>query len=88
LWLACYTQEEIAEVVGLDKANVSRKLEEYCDLAKVPDCNILEAKHSDLDPLPIYNVWKLKENSNKSIKHFGNTALLQIVRSLCQWILL
>ncbi|MDF9409735.1 hypothetical protein L7E55_15490 [Pelotomaculum isophthalicicum JI] len=47
----------------------------------MPKARIPEANHSDLDPLPIYNIWKLKENSNKSIKHFGNTAILQLVMS-------
>lgn len=36
LWLACYTQEEIAEAVGCDKAQVNRIC---CETADLPKCN-------------------------------------------------
>ena len=72
MWLACYTQEEIAETVGLDRTVITRqveKLEEMCKSAKLRDVQLMAANHSDLQPLPIYNVWKQKEYRSDK-KHF------------------
>ena len=73
LWLACYTSEEIANMVGISDSEVKKTAVSF-QTAELPKGTILQASHADLEPLPIYNIWKLKENSNKEIKHFGNTA--------------
>lgn len=69
LWLACYTQGEIAEMVGVTKETVS----EVCQkMANLPESDKLTASHlTDFDP-PLYNIWKQQEKSNGT-KHFGNT---------------
>lgn len=58
LWLACHTQEEIAETVGCAKTQVN----EVCsELANLPEGNKPAASHlTDFDP-PLYNVWKQQE---------------------------
>jgi len=53
LWLACHTQEEIADAVEVDKATVSRWCDDLLQSLANEDCN----KWTDFDP-PIYNVWK------------------------------
>jgi len=55
MWLACYTQEEIAEAVRLTDGEVGKVLKPLQN-AELPNGDILAANHSDLDPLPIYNV--------------------------------
>lgn len=73
MWLACYTQEEIAEAVNMDKASISR----------IIDKNLLQNGHlSDLQQInanfmqdfepPIYNVWAFGKKTNE-VAHFGNS---------------
>lgn len=73
MWLACYTQEEIAEVVGLSEGEIAKVTISFQN-AELPNGRILEANHSDLQPLPIYNVWKQKEYRSDK-KHYGNTCV-------------
>jgi hypothetical protein len=73
MWLACYTQEEIAQAVGLSESEIKKTTLSFQN-AKLPNGTILEANHSDLTPLPIYNVWKQKEYRSDK-KHFGNTCI-------------
>ncbi|MFH1635803.1 MAG: DNA methyltransferase [Chloroflexota bacterium] len=69
LWLACYTQEEIAKETDVSKMEVSRICNEMADL---PESYKPAASHlTDFDP-PIYNVWKQQEKTSGS-SHFGNS---------------
>jgi hypothetical protein len=72
LWMACHTQQEIAELVALDKANVNRELDVCCDVANVPERNKPAANHqAEFEP-PVYNIWKQQEKTAGS-SHFGNS---------------
>ena len=53
LWLACYTQEEIAEVVNISKMEVSRVSNEMADLPE--SCKAAAGHLIDFTP-PVYNV--------------------------------
>jgi transcriptional regulator with XRE-family HTH domain len=68
-WLACHTQEEIAEQEGITKETVS----EICQkMANLPESDKSLASHAtDFDP-PIYNVWK-QQTKSQGVNHFGNT---------------
>ena len=69
LWLACYTQEEIAEAVNCDQDTVSSVLRKNADLQ---NSVIPAALHqTDFTP-PLYNVWKQQEKTAGS-SHFGNS---------------
>ena len=69
LWLACYTQEEIAVVVNISQREVGRTLD---DIAGLPKLAKVAADHLvDFTP-PIYNVWKFKDRTTGN-SHFGNT---------------
>ena len=69
MWMACYTQEEIAEVVGLEQRSVGQILEKIADL---PESLKSTANHlTDFEP-PIYNIWKQQEKSEGS-NHYGNS---------------
>ena len=70
MWLACYTQEQIAEAVGLTHRGVGQVLEEMADLPKVPRL-LADFAEPDWKP-PIYNVWKWQEKT-AGATHFGNS---------------
>jgi hypothetical protein len=60
MWLACYTQDEIAEAVGCHQTIVGDVLRESADL---PDSLKPVAAHLvDFNP-PIYNIWKQQEKT-------------------------
>jgi len=72
MWLACYTDEEIAEAVGVDQSTVTREMEEPCKNETLQKCMILaNYQEPDWKP-PLYNVWKLQEKTNTT-NHFGNS---------------
>jgi len=74
MWLACHTQEEIAEVVGCDKATVNRILEDLLQNGKLSDLQHAAASHlTDFDP-PIYNIWKQQEKT-PGANHYGNSEI-------------
>lgn len=72
MWLACHTQEEIAEQVGIDQSTVARATEELCKLESFPK-RIVFATYAEPDwTPPLYNIWSFATKSNK-VGHFGNT---------------
>ena len=74
LWLACRTQEEIAETVGCSRENVKVLVKEFQEtfLPNQLKSHQAAAEHAaDFEP-PIYNVWKQQTKSNK-VSHFGNS---------------
>lgn len=74
LWLACHTQQEIADAVGVDKATASRELEDCCNPEALPKSNKLAALHEDADWVPpLYDIWNPGKLSDDQITHFGNT---------------
>lgn len=73
MWLACATGDEIADAIGIDKATVSRFIEESCNLEELPKSNKVAADFADADfTPPIYNVWPFREKTNE-VAHFGNS---------------
>lgn len=74
LWLACHTQEEIAEAAGVDQAEVSRASKDFMQIDNLADSHKVAASHLiDFDPpLYIYNIWKQQEQTPGS-RHVGNS---------------
>lgn len=69
MWMACATQEEIAEACDVHKDSVSEICRKMADL---PNSDKAAASHaSDFEP-PIYNIWKQQDRS-KGPGHFGNS---------------
>jgi transcriptional regulator with XRE-family HTH domain len=69
LWLACWTQQEIAEAVGVHKDTVS----EVCrNLATLPESDKPAANHLVDFKAPIFNVWKWPDKT-EALEHFGNS---------------
>ena len=70
LWLQCYTQEEIADMVGVTQQTIDNWVE---DFTKTLDAKEFVKFHfNDGFEPPIYNIWKLKEKTN-NVSHFGNS---------------
>lgn len=69
LWLACHTQEEIAERENVTKETVSQICQKMAELSESdkPVANHL----TDFDP-PVYNIWK-QQSKTKGSSHFGNS---------------
>ena len=74
LWLACHTQQEIAEQCDCSRIPVEEVLNESADLQKYSKSDQSAAEHaSDFEP-PIYGIWKKQKKSNGS-SHPGNTEI-------------
>ncbi|MHB8282267.1 MAG: DNA methyltransferase, partial [bacterium] len=73
MWLACYTQEEIAEAVNMDKSSISRFVEK--DLLHLVSENQMQQINSSFMQdfeIPLYNVWAFGKKTNE-VTHFGNS---------------
>lgn len=69
MWMASYTQEEIAEAVGVHIDTVN---DIYRKMADLPKSEKSMAEHAaDFDP-PIYNIWK-QQTKTEGSSHFGNS---------------
>lgn len=72
MWLACYSQQEIADAENVDQKTVSALVGDFADLQKLLKSDKANAEHAtDFKP-PIYNIWKQQEKSSGS-SHFGNS---------------
>ncbi len=71
LWLACWTQDEIAAEVGCTQGEIAKSIPTG-NLAERNKSEQSTATHAtDFDP-PIYNIWKQQTKSEGS-SHFGNS---------------
>jgi hypothetical protein len=74
MWLACHTQDEIAEAVGWPRRTVSDWIEGFGDLRQMSESAKAAANHAvDFDP-PIYNIWK-QQTKTSGLSHFGNSEM-------------
>jgi predicted DNA-binding protein YlxM (UPF0122 family) len=67
MWLACATQEEIADAVGSPQQTVTEWTKGFTE----SPADGLSVIPSNFDP-PIYNVWKQQTKTN-AVSHFGNS---------------
>lgn len=72
LWLACWTNKEIAEEVGLTEEAVRLITQESAELPKLGKPDRAAADHAVDFDAPIYNIWKQQEKSGGA-SHFGNS---------------
>lgn len=72
MWLACHTQQEIADAVGVDRKDVERSLGQFGNIAEMSKSDQSAAEHATDFQAPIYNVWKQQEKTAGS-SHFGNS---------------
>lgn len=72
MWLACHTQQEIADEVGVSQPEIAEEVKESSELDKCPKLIKLSALHDDDFTPPLYDIWNFASNANET-KHFGNT---------------
>lgn len=70
MWLACHTQEDIAEAVGLTDRGVAKIITKQT--AELPKVRKPHADHLVEFTPPLYNVWKW-QNKSEGSTHYGNT---------------
>lgn len=72
MWIACHTQEEIAEATGWSQPTVKSFIENEKDFLS-DKTQQSKANHADESfQIPIYNIWKQQEKTSGS-SHFGNS---------------
>jgi hypothetical protein len=81
MWLACYTQQEIADATGWSQPTVKSFIENG-SVADLDKTDQLSAEHAtDFTP-PIYNIWKQQEKT-KGSSHFGNSEVRWVWITCC-----
>jgi hypothetical protein len=74
MWMACHTQQEIAEATSTPQQTVGDLTKNFTEIGDLAESGKVAANHlTDFD-IPIYNIWKFKEKSNE-VAHFGNTEI-------------
>jgi hypothetical protein len=66
LWLACHTQEGIAEQVGVDQATVSREIAGFMQIGNDADLHNFRGFTAE-----VYALWNFAKAANE-VRHFGN----------------
>ena len=83
MWLACYTQQEIARELDRPNPTIHRWIEGLVQIGNSAEseqtlANFAETfddENGETQPgfeTPIYNIWK-KQNKTPGVKHFGNS---------------
>lgn len=73
MWLACYTQEEIAEELNQTQQAIAKSFESLQLLESLPKVVKNLALFNDPEfQLPIYNIWNFSKLTNGTT-HFGNS---------------
>jgi predicted DNA-binding protein YlxM (UPF0122 family) len=73
MYLACYSNEEIGEEVGLSDEAVRKEVSQH--LETFPNVVKVAAQFQDEDfQTPIYNIWTFAKKTNE-VSHFGNTEI-------------
>ena len=65
MWMACYTQEEIAEAVKMAQQTIADRLKVLPNLESFPKSVKLSALYQDDFSPPIYNVWAFGKKTNE-----------------------
>jgi hypothetical protein len=72
MWQACYTQEEIAEAVGVSQKEISEDIAVLYDLERLPKSIKLPTLYQDDFEPELYDIWNFAKKTNE-VKHYGNT---------------
>ncbi len=71
MWLACHTQQEIAEAENVARPTVTAATKDFVKIGNLAKSDINAADFADFKP-PIYNVWK-QQTKTAGVSHFGNS---------------
>ncbi|MCK9229253.1 MAG: hypothetical protein M0Q23_00890 [Syntrophales bacterium] len=68
MWLACWTQEEIAEREQMTRQAVALILQEMAELPKLAKSDKSTASHETGFTPPLYNIWT-KQTKTNAVSH-------------------
>lgn len=71
-WLACDTQEQIAERENVDRTVVSDMSRSFVEIGNLAENHKAAASHATDFDIPLYNVWK-QQTKTAGSSHFGNS---------------
>jgi hypothetical protein len=74
MWMACASNDEIAEEASITTQAVGQVLKEMADLPKLSNPEQASASHATDFTTPIYNVWK-QQDKTAGASHFGNSEI-------------
>ena len=64
MWLACYTQDEIAAAVDRSQQSITEEIATFTDFGSVSKTGKSRAFHSEPDfKPPLYNVWTFAQKT-------------------------
>ena len=70
MFMACHTQQEIADAVNVSRTTIEETVTEFPNLEKASK-NLASFSDPDFET-PIYNVWVFAKKTNE-VSHFGNS---------------
>ena len=70
MWMACHTQQEIADEIGIPRTTVEDQVKAFDENRNLSKS--VKVLFQDDFEHPFFNVWKVQDKSNK-VNHFGNT---------------
>lgn len=74
MWLACFSDAEIAERVDVDAKTIGRWTKESGILDSCPNSQKVAAQYQEADwQTPLYNVWRWNKDDDTAVDHFGNS---------------
>ncbi len=71
MWLACHTQQEIADAVGVSVGGVNEFVQNISKTDALPKLKKSAISHEDGFEPQIYSIWNFPKATNE-VKHFGN----------------
>ncbi len=73
MWLACYSQEEIAQAVGIARKTIDDEIVTFGESGKASEIAKSRdfTQDADFTP-PLYNIWTFAKKTN-AVSHFGNS---------------
>lgn len=72
MWLACHTQEEIAEATSTPVGTIGREILQIGNFADLKKTEQSAAEHATDFAPPIYNIWT-QQGKSEGVSHFGNS---------------
>lgn len=80
MFMACHSQEEIAEVVGIASGTVANKFNDFLNLSNLAKNEKTNADHEDSDfQIPLYNVWTKSKIRTAQSYEFLRTSLAVVI---------
>ena len=73
MWMACHTQDEIAEATGSKQQTVGDEIATFTEIGNVSNFgkSLDFTRDNEFQP-PLYNLWTFAKKTN-GVSHFGNS---------------